>query len=131
MLQINQITTEPITIKDMREDIKKEWVAALRSGDYKQGKYALRVNCENPEYCCLGVLTDLLIKRDGNLVWEATGRFCRPMRLDTNRSGNTVSLDLGLRIASGLDPSDEINLSKLNDRGTPFGMIADYIESYL
>lgn len=41
-------------------DLIIDWVAALRSGEYKQGSGRLRT----PEgWCCLGVLTDLAIKR--------------------------------------------------------------------
>ncbi len=43
----------------MNKEIKKEWVAALRSGDYKQGRGSLR---HNDAYCCLGVLCELHAK---------------------------------------------------------------------
>lgn len=51
----------------MKKDVKKRWVEALRSGDYKQGK-----GCLHPKedtYCCLGVLTDLFIKENPNFTW--------------------------------------------------------------
>lgn len=38
-------------------ELKSKWVAALRSGKYKQGKYRLRKKDET--YCCLGVLCDI------------------------------------------------------------------------
>lgn len=38
----------------MNPELKAKWIAALRSGEYKQGKSAL-VDSEN-NYCCLGVL---------------------------------------------------------------------------
>lgn len=41
----------------MRPSIKKKWVAALRSGDYKQGRDQLRN--EQNEFCCLGVLCNI------------------------------------------------------------------------
>lgn len=41
----------------MNPKIKAEWVAALRSGKYVQGKGMLRR--ESGSYCCLGVLCDL------------------------------------------------------------------------
>lgn len=47
----------------MNQEIKKRWVAALRSGDYKQGTGALR-NADN-KFCCLGVLCDLHSKAHG------------------------------------------------------------------
>ena len=42
----------------MKPEIKKIWVEALRSGDYKQGKRYLRPGGKN-EFCCLGVLCNL------------------------------------------------------------------------
>lgn len=47
---------------------KKKWIAALLSGDYKQGREALRTGTEEKsQFCCLGVLCDLVAKgkRDG------------------------------------------------------------------
>lgn len=46
----------------MNLEIKKQWVAALRSGEYEQGFGVLR-EAEN-KYCCLGVLTDLFCKSE-------------------------------------------------------------------
>lgn len=40
----------------MKQKIKKLWVDALRSGEYKQGKSVL---CSEDKYCCLGVLCEL------------------------------------------------------------------------
>src|ERR1044071_1366611 len=43
----------------MNDDIKAEWVAALRSGDYVQGNGRLRFydgRKDQESYCCLGVL---------------------------------------------------------------------------
>jgi hypothetical protein len=39
----------------MNQVIKEKWVAALRSGEYKQTKGYLR---NKKGYCCLGVLTN-------------------------------------------------------------------------
>lgn len=41
----------------MSPELKEKWVAALRSGKYKQGKKVLRTY-ENT-FCCLGVLCDI------------------------------------------------------------------------
>lgn len=47
----------------MEKELKDRWVAALRSGKYKQGRYRLR-QCYTDErsttYCCLGVLADVV-----------------------------------------------------------------------
>jgi len=51
----------------MRKDVAEKWVAALRSGKYKQGQNALcnvvpHVESEETTelFCCLGVLCDIL-----------------------------------------------------------------------
>lgn len=43
----------------MDTEIKAKWVAALRSGDYKQGGGSLYNTKENT-FCCLGVLLDVV-----------------------------------------------------------------------
>jgi hypothetical protein len=45
----------------MNLEIKEQWVAALRSGKFKQAKYKLK---ENEGYCCLGVLCSLAEKEN-------------------------------------------------------------------
>lgn len=39
----------------MDPELKQKWIAALKSGEYKQGKACLH-NEEQGTYCCLGVL---------------------------------------------------------------------------
>src|SRR5690348_17476896 len=48
------------TLTRMDPQIKAEWVAALRSGEYRQGSGTLR--SDQDEFCCLGVLCDLAVK---------------------------------------------------------------------
>jgi hypothetical protein len=43
----------------MPKETKDKWLAALRSGEYKQGKGSLFVEHEN-SYCCMGVLQHCL-----------------------------------------------------------------------
>ena len=38
------------------DEMRKQWIEALRSGDYKQGREYL---CKDGNYCCLGVACDL------------------------------------------------------------------------
>lgn len=58
-------------MKKMNPELKAKWVAALRSGDYKQTKGALKkiiytynrgsfVEKEEYAFCCLGVLCDIV-----------------------------------------------------------------------
>jgi hypothetical protein len=62
----------------MNTRIKKLWLEALRSGQYKQG-YRVLHRMLYPDsyevgdvYCCLGVLTDLYIKDTGGGKWVYT-----------------------------------------------------------
>lgn len=65
----------------MNEEIKEQWVKALRSGKYKQGREALRK--KDPKtgqwtYCCLGVLCDLYQKKHQSIKWQENkrGGYC-------------------------------------------------------
>lgn len=51
----------------MDKQIKQRWIDALRSGNYKQGKFWLRRGdkCES-SFCCLGVLCDIYNQDTGN-----------------------------------------------------------------
>lgn len=51
----------PYTTPPMNPDVKKAWVEALRSDNYKQGVGALCIVTPNKQkyHCCLGVLCDL------------------------------------------------------------------------
>ncbi len=40
-------------------EVKEKWLTALRSGEYEQTTQSLK---NDGRYCCLGVLTDILIK---------------------------------------------------------------------
>lgn len=57
---------EPV-IPQMNPEVKAEWLAALRSGEYSQGHQRLRT--EDNQHCCLGVLSDLAVKA-GVAKWE-------------------------------------------------------------
>lgn len=54
----------------MKKELKDKWIAALRSGEYKQGK--ARLKTDDGGYCCLGVLADIC-KLD--LDHELSGNF--------------------------------------------------------
>jgi hypothetical protein len=51
---------------NMDPDIKDEWLAALRSGEYQQGKSYLKTG-EN-EYCCLGVLCVIFGRHQDQII---------------------------------------------------------------
>ena len=51
----------------MKKSVKKLWLTALRSGEYRQGHDVLRAN---GKFCCLGVLCDLYRKESGGPRWK-------------------------------------------------------------
>lgn len=118
----------------MNEEIKAQWVAALRSGDYRQGTGFLRYK---GAFCCLGVLCDLAVKA-GTGVNVQLGTSFNP---DAYRfDGKSAHLPDRVQEWAGVESTDpEVNggevypmtLSELNDNGTPFAAIADLIEDQL
>lgn len=116
----------------MNQEIKAKWVAALRSGEYEQGRNYLK-GAEG--YCCLGVLCDLYAKEtgDGGFVEEGNNIFVFRSGVCTGEISyppSVVQLWAGL---NGCNPRliKGSNLSGLNDQGVPFYEIADLIEKEL
>lgn len=124
----------------MNQEIKNEWLAALRSGEYIQGHGELKT--KDGKFCCLGVLCDLYSKKN-NRPW-----FLEDSAIDDNCSYYTIhgaaeSLPKEVRVWAGLiesDPTvqiygpeqeDSAFLSYLNDQGEPFVNIAKLIEEQL
>jgi hypothetical protein len=105
----------------MKKEWKDKWVAALRSGDYKQGYFDL-VDLDN-EYCCLGVLCDIVSTSkpvDGN--WTEFNESMWNNGLIPDIVGDTTGLD---------DSKDHHTLVKFNDHNKfSFNDIADYIEEH-
>jgi hypothetical protein len=101
----------------MDQQIKKQWVVALRSGKYKQGREYLRTKLSDGSYsyCCLGVLCD--IKDD--YIWKNYdyGYIESP-------GFNTLEWEK-------LEYSTAQKLADMNDNGASFGEIADWIEANL
>lgn len=123
--------------KDLREaltasatmdpDVKKAWLKALRSGEYKQGKGTLcRVDSKGTySFCCLGVLADGALYADWHLD-EELGTH----RLRTSRGEASVMSDDDLEKV-GLSDETQYALSDANDCGLRFSTIADAIEECL
>lgn len=103
----------------MNPDIKAKWVAALRSGTFVQGKEHLkRESTGGATFCCLGVLC------------EVAGVALIKSITDYYTEDNPMSAYLGVKAmkAIGLSPAEQDTLARMNDEGTPFSVIADYIE---
>jgi len=139
----------------MNPEVKKLWVDALRSGEYKQGyKDLFKIDSNgNKSYCCLGVLTELYNKQfPGKLKFEKVSEI---VIHKTNQNAMIISdvfdksnghkstdyLILPVMQWAELDACDPIvynakvsgsyKLSTLNDDLCTFEQIAGYIENSL
>jgi hypothetical protein len=122
----------------MKQEVMKQWVKALRSGEYKQGRSSLR---NKDHFCCLGVLCDLHSKTDGHRATWSVPDFCGDMKygaIDKNETELPASVmrwagmhspNPVLEFSSLAEPVLEFpSLAELNDNGRTFGEIADLIE---
>ena len=114
----------------MNPEIKKMWVEALRSGEYKQTTGALRqldMDSALPCYCCLGVLCDLAVKAGVTNPFYENHTACLPTSVYKWAGLDTPDPEVPLG-------SDKIGtpLTRLNDElRMDFKTIADHIEASL
>lgn len=101
----------------MNAEIKKKWVAALRSGKYRQGWRFLHFR---DAFCCLGVLCDLAAK-------EGVCEVNNPNGI-TSYDGVCVILPDSVCGWAELPHTNPFGLAEMNDKGKSFSEIADYIE---
>jgi hypothetical protein len=115
----------------MNKDLKEKWVAALRSGKYKQGKRNLR---RGDYYCCLGILCDIIDPTQWRLFDENTkyayGNNHSTALLPTTTLIKTDIYSINPTVHLPGE-SEDITLAKLNDSGYTFEQIADLIEAQL
>lgn len=108
----------------MKEEIAKQWVAALRSGEYEQGEAYLTADGRD---CCLGVLCKLY---GGRSRLETR---CDERKVVVYGSDSTQELPASVRKWSGMRSADGYrhggSLACLNDNGKTFAEIADIIEA--
>jgi hypothetical protein len=107
------------------------WIAALRGGKYRQGHRRLR---SGDQYCCLGVLGDLMAAEGGETHWserdaDPRGR-AREWRLFLREGcayGHTAELP-----HEWVGPRLQAKLFEMNDQKMlSFRSIADYIEEHV
>lgn len=114
----------------MHPEIRARWVAALRSGEYAQGRGSLR---DGNQYCCLGVLCDLAVK-DG-VIGEPT---LFGLRYYYGECGDSELLPFEVIQWAELEEADPtvngISLTVRNDSFEDpwnFNRLADLIEKHL
>jgi hypothetical protein len=104
----------------MNPTVKAAWLAALRSGEYEQGRGRLRVG---DTYCCLGVLADLYYSGQ----WERSKKL--KMWVAGGKAGYPPT---DVREWADLDGHAIRKLAEMNDQGkATFKEIAAYIEREL
>lgn len=107
----------------MDSQLKTDWVAALRSRKYKQGRFYLK-NFDD-EYCCLGVLCDII----DSSKWEKTTKEKNPAWTSSNGEKLRTSFNNKDLEKIGLTEKEQDKLISLNDdNSATFSQIADYIE---
>ena len=112
----------------MDQLVKKEWVKALRSGDFKQGRGAL---LKNEKYCCLGVLCEIAEDVGFDLEKRPNTRFPNLINFGEDNAFLPPIVALWSELDSCNPSVNEIFLSRHNDAGDSFKEIADLIEKYL
>lgn len=125
----------------MNSEIKQQWLEALRSGKYEQGKGELKTPYGG--FCCLGVLCDLYIKANPGIMDWAVSPNSDLFRLVDPDDGqvlyNVDTDHLPQEVAnwSGFDSSrrfkmsedyPEKKISEWNDGGYEFDTISNLLE---
>lgn len=100
----------------MLKAIKEIWVAALRSGKYRQSKSNLKYKKVNqePGHCCLGVLCDLYKQETGNGEWIE-----RPMETSEGQVVNYIfraTDETGFHEAIDYPPPPVLKWAELNEK---------------
>ncbi len=109
----------------MKPSWKKKWLAALRSGEYRQGRKYLRQQRKGQDrYCCLGVLCDLTAPKK----WANLRTACSAYAHDS--SGSDMP-SRAIRVRAGIEIEDAVALADMNDTGCRFTTIARWIEENL
>lgn len=97
--------------------IKQQWIAALRSGEYKQGVGTLKKESEDgSRYCCIGVLGEIMGYQyiDGQYV-----------------NGENELTCFGEGNNSPIKPWGKTLVNMNDQHNYPFSYIANWIEQYI
>lgn len=137
--------TQPLSeIQLLDPEVKVQFLEALRSGDYEQGRLQLRTYGD--KFCCLGVLTDLAVKA-GVVRWVESEHGWGVQEKLPNGTEQINTTDLSDKVMrwAGLEVEtcrsgniftstnySEDNLMHFNDENNlSFEQIADIVEENL
>lgn len=105
----------------MNQELKTRWISALRSGEYEQGQGYL---CKDRKYCCLGVLADI----EDDLAYDENQSGY--MQIPNSISRLSSSLPMQFAAKYGISQRQDTFII-MNDTGSSFNEISDYIEENL
>lgn len=130
----------------MNEEVKRQWVDALRSKRYEQGTRVLR--SKSNTFCCLGVLCDIsgigeweedrssAPWEQGRYRYNAEQGFFQEVNILPKAVAEWAGVDQWASLGKSLRPKGRLNamydtiesLTHANDDGWTFDEIADLIE---
>jgi hypothetical protein len=113
-----KIVTAKPPRRALNATVKQVWLEHLRSGKYIQDAGHLRTD---EGFCCLGVLCEAAQVPSVHNKWAKAYSY----------DGLDTYLSAPLRKRFGLTKPQMDRLAKMNDMGTSFAAIADYIEKKL
>ena len=109
----------------MEQSLKDKWIKALRSGDYEQIEGYLHT----PNgYCCLGVLTEVDLGSD---CWNPLGEYDGGKSYSYGECESFEELHSTHQYEMGMTTYVMSILIEMNDSGSSFNDIADWIEENL
>ena len=123
-----QETPETFGRCHMDTEMRRQWLVALRSGDYKQGHKILRSVTDS--YCCLGVLCNL-VDPEGWEHNEAEFRTLGARHFVYKGKRVFGALPAELLVEKKIPNWAHTHLIHMNDSGMSFEAIADWIEDNL
>ena len=102
----------------MKQEVKEQWLKALRSGEYKQTRTQLKLDSfGRVSYCCLGVLCDISGVNSWYGVYYGSEGFFLPGEV-----ADWAEL-------TPMEREAMASFATLNDTGSTFEEIADAIET--
>lgn len=108
----------------MKPEIKERWIAALRSGEYEQGRGTLYEG--GNKYCCMGVL--FKVCEFGEFVEQTDSPGDTYYTCTNNGTGIHAIIHSGNLSKIDMTLDDQRPLTRMNDGGKTFEEIANYIE---
>jgi hypothetical protein len=115
----------------MRESVKNKWVAALKSGKYKQGHGALHsIQDDNETFCCLGVLCEVFMDEGNGLDVGRTQNNFVKYNGQTSYPPKEVREWAGMCHVSGRASNANYCVAAINDTADSFTPSIEYIEQY-